>query len=156
MKTHFTVINVKMATDLSVMHHINIPYILISVVSPEYPNYELAYNDMCKDVLKLRFHDVDEKGNINSLVETGKIITRIDDKIAQQIIDFSQKHNDIKNMVIHCEAGVSRSPGIAMALSEIRNGTEIHPDEYVDTLYDIRHHNVIVKKKILDVYYEKK
>jgi len=156
MKTHFTVINIKIATDESSIKFINVPYILISVVSPEYPEYKLAYNDMCRDVLKLRFHDVDGNGNVNSLVKTGDTILPIDDTMAQQIIDFSQKHIDIKNIVIHCEAGISRSPGIAMALSEIRNGLGRDPSVYIDTLYDIKHHNTIVKNKILSVYYRNK
>ena len=39
--------------------------------------------------------------------------------LAQQIIDFVNLHKDnIETLLIHCEAGLSRSPAIAAAISE--------------------------------------
>ena len=64
-----------------------------------------------------------------------------------------RKKDEVEDFVIHCEAGMSRSPGVALALSEILNGVDSNYEDQVQVLYDINHHNIIVRKKILDTYY---
>ena len=56
--------------------------------------------------------------------------------------------------MIHCEAGMARSPAVALALSEILNVDKNTPEIYVETMYNIRHYNYDVKKLILDTYYK--
>ncbi|OQY47525.1 MAG: hypothetical protein DRR08_27930 [Candidatus Parabeggiatoa sp. nov. 2] len=42
------------------------------------------------------------------------------DEIAEQIItDFDNEGKDCKTLLVHCRAGISRSPAVAIALSEI-------------------------------------
>jgi predicted protein tyrosine phosphatase len=38
---------------------------------------------------------------------------------ATQIVQFVQKWSDVSRVVIHCRAGLSRSPGIAMGLCDV-------------------------------------
>lgn len=70
------------------------------------------------DVLVLEFNDTDMNDNISGG------ITRKD---AILIANFLQKHldaNDIDMLLIHCEAGQSRSAGIAAAISKCLIGTD--------------------------------
>ena len=154
MNIRFIVINVVMATDKSFMSKLDVPFSVISIVSPEYPEYEVEYSPYCRDILYLRFHDERVDGSVSSLYPVEKI-KQIDDSDARKIIKFGLKNKEHKNFMIHCEAGLSRSPAVALALSEILNDDRNRPEQYVETLYNIEHYNFDVKKKILDVYYEK-
>ena len=152
MSVKFIVIGVFMATDKDFMKKINVPFSIISIVSPEYPQYQVAYNQYCKDILYLRFHDERADGSVSSLYPIEKM-KQIDNDDARKIIEFGLKNEKHKNFMIHCEAGLSRSPAVALALSEILNDRN-RPEQYVETLYNIKHYNFDIKKKILDVYYE--
>jgi predicted protein tyrosine phosphatase len=154
MAYRFIAIGVHMARDYNFVSKINVPFVAISVVSPEHEDYEVAYNPLCKDILYLRFHDVIEGGQVNSLQEVGNIITHFNDDQAREIIEYALNHKEIKNFMINCEAGMSRSAGIAFALSEILNEDTENPEQYVDTIYNKSYHNQSVKKKILDIYYK--
>jgi len=153
MNVRFIVVNVKMATDYGFMSKIDVPFSCISIVSPEYPDYGLSYSQYLQDSLFLRFHDERADGTISSFYDVVEP-RQMDDSDARKIIEFGLKNKEHKNFMIHCEAGLSRSPAVALALSEILNIDTMTPEMYVETLYDIKHHNFDVKKKILDVYYE--
>jgi len=153
MNIKFIVVNVDMVIDKGFMNKIDVPFSCISIVSPEYPQYEIAKSYYCRDTLYLRFHDERADGSVSSIYKVEKL-KGIDDSDARKIIEFGLKNKKHKNFMIHCEAGLSRSPAVALALSEILNIDKKTPEMYVETLYDIRHHNFDVKKKILDVYYE--
>lgn len=77
----------------------------ISITSPNQSNADLT--PVPEDnILRLQFDDVD----------SGKTaITSLD---AQKILEFVQQ-DDIRVLVVHCGAGVSRSAGVAAAISEI-------------------------------------
>lgn len=66
------------------------------------------------DVCRVKFDDV-EKGEENC-------ITKSD---AQKIVDFMKKYDDIQNVIVHCEAGVSRSAGCCAALMLACNGSDM-------------------------------
>jgi len=153
MSIKFIAVSVSMAKSKVFMDHIKIPFSCISIVSPEYSEYKVADSPYIKDILYLRFHDVLTDGRVVSINKVDDKIIRFDDSDARQIIDFGLKNKEYKNFMIHCEAGMSRSPAVALALSEILNEDRNIPEQYVETLYDIRHYNFDVKKKILDVYY---
>jgi len=153
MAIRFIVISVAMARNPNFMNNIDVPFAAVSIVSPEYPFYKISPTDYCKDVLYLRFHDERADGQVASFYEVEKV-KPIDDDDARQIIEFTLKNKEHKNFLIHCEAGLSRSPAVALAMSEILNGNKDDPGQYIETLYNINHHNFDVKKKILDIYYK--
>lgn len=152
----FIVVNVFMATDKNFMSSINVPFSCISIVSPEHPEYKIAENPFCKDILYLRFHDVRADGSVSSIYEIGKNIIRFNDNDAKKIIDFGLKNKEHGNFMIHCEAGISRSTAVALALSEILNNEKNNPEQYVESLYGWKLHNLDIKKKILNTYYKEK
>lgn len=72
--------------------------------------YASPYNGICA-VLPLRFDD--EEGGENCMVV----------EEAVQIETFVERHKD-KMIIVHCDAGVSRSAGIAAALLKHYNGDD--------------------------------
>jgi predicted protein tyrosine phosphatase len=153
MNIKFIVVNVNMVIDKGFMNKIDVPFSCISIVSPEYPQYEIAKSYYCRDTLYLRFHDERSDGSVSSIHKVEKL-KGIDDSDARKIIEFGLKNKKHKNFMIHCEAGLSRSPAVALALSEILNVEKNKPQQYVETLYNINHNNFDVKKKILNIYYK--
>lgn len=152
---YFTVMGVEQATDLKFIQSIKVPFAIISVVSPEFEEYNIPYNPFCKDILYLRFHDVDSSGNvIGSFNEIQEKIKPISDNDIQQIFEFIEKNKDIEDWIVHCEAGISRSAGVAMALSEIMNDTK-NPGVYIETKYPLSFHNVDIKLKLLHSWRKK-
>lgn len=73
-------------------------------------------------VLRLVFHDADLKNGIVRTVSAtlpGEQYTVFDEAMAKQVVDFYR--DNIKdtqlNLLVHCHAGISRSAGVALALS---------------------------------------
>lgn len=156
---NFLVANRNSVTNMSFMDKVNsqeIPFVLISILSPEYANNELniSKGKYCQDHLTIKFHDINYDGSVNSLKPVKKTITPINENHARELIKLVLKWKDtVNNFIVHCEAGMSRSPAVALALSEILNGKD-NPEKFVKTIYNINFHNVKVKDMILKVWYE--
>ncbi len=92
------------------------PYAVISIVSPHdiHPPLMEGY----VDVLRLHFMDIDF--GIESLNEYGFFPEH-----AKKIIDFTEKNKTrVEMFVVHCNAGISRSSGVAAALSKVYDGDD--------------------------------
>jgi predicted protein tyrosine phosphatase len=156
---NFLVANRNLVTNKSFMDGVNshkLPFVLISVLSPEYRDNELDISKgmYCQEHLTIKFHDINYDGSVNSLKPVTRKITPISEEHARELIRLVLKWKDkVNNFLIHCEAGMSRSPGVALALSEILNGKK-NPRSFVKTIYDINLHNSKVKDMILKVWYE--
>ena len=85
-------------------------------------DHRLEYNAFSKlpwikAVLKLKFDDVTADSAF------GQCIT---DKDAEAIRAFVERTKDqVKRIIVHCEAGVSRSAGVAAALMKVLNGDDM-------------------------------
>jgi predicted protein tyrosine phosphatase len=103
----------------------------------------LNYN--LQNELRLHFDDVSYKDmNIcsNSFVYFNKYL-------AKDIIEFTEecRENNIESLFIHCDMGVSRSAGVAAAISKIyRNSDDFYFKNYTP--------NMLVYRVILNYYYE--
>ena len=74
-------------------------------------------NKFCKGILSLFFHDVEVE-------EDGYIF--FSDTHAKQIVDFIKQSRDAVSLVcVHCEAGVSRSAGVAISLAQWLNNDDM-------------------------------
>ena len=84
--------------------------LVISVVSPgrEHPNIIGEY------VYKFHFHDVTEVYEYND----GRLIQPMSRTIAKEIAEVAMNHRYLTEWIVHCEAGISRSPAVAIALSK--------------------------------------
>ena len=151
-------------------------YVLISITDPGSKPVKINIDDLKNHrllhMIRLEFHDVDKplvkrsectkcKGtgylpqflNINDghcYQCTDKLdIKLFDDYDARNILDGARLAEMCNLIVVHCEAGISRSAGVAGALSLIMNGT----DEYYFKKYLP---NMFVYRKILNAYMRNK
>jgi predicted protein tyrosine phosphatase len=106
-----------------------LPHITISITDPESPEAVLAEAENRIAYLRLQFDDADQPRNGFRLLSEDE---------AAQIVAFVEEHRaQIRLIVCHCEAGISRSAGVAAALSQWLNGddqtffTWFHPNRHV-------------------------
>ena len=147
------------------------PYIAISISDPHSEDVLIGDTKNIRFLLTLKFHDIDS-GLVNReqctrCNGTGKLpefkhindghcykctdkigIKCMDNKDAKNIIDFVETFkNEVDLIVVHCEFGISRSAGVASALSLILNGTDqYYFDNYIP--------NMLCYRKILNAYHK--
>jgi len=117
-------------------------YAVIGVVSNDYvhPNIPPGYIDR----LQLNFYDID----FTVTGYPGIMCSSVTKADGRKIIDFVEKNkNNVDHFVVHCNAGISRSSGIAAALSKIYNGD----DSWVFNNYRYVP-NMLVYRTIIDAY----
>lgn len=107
--------------------------VLISITTPD--QIHPVPSDHYNSVLKLKFDDTD----------TDKSLRIFNDADALYILNFVNYHvqNDIDNIVINCDAGMSRSAGIGAALSYLMYGTDT-PVTSIKPLYNKKVYRVII------------
>lgn len=79
--------------------------IIISISDVSLTPLIFPKNSNVIDILKIQFDDVD-RGELNCITK--------DD--AEKIASFVKRHLDAKNIIVNCEAGVSRSAGCCAAI----------------------------------------
>lgn len=104
----------------------NKKYIVISICDPEGKLVNIFSNNPPEGILYLRFPDFDKEG------EGYKYNYLLFNKYnAKDILKFVNRYKDeIELIVCQCEAGVSRSAGVAGALSKILNGDDSYFFKY--------------------------
>lgn len=89
------------------------PTLIISISSTDDTIPEMlehAQNDMVRHVEFLQFDDIDVSETVGGLIPMSE-----DD--ANQIVDaFLKYKNAVSQIIVHCDAGYSRSPAVATAL----------------------------------------
>lgn len=119
------------------------PHVLISIYTPgDSPPTRLQTNEHTREVLTLCFADLDKPA---AGFEEKDLFS---DDQAKQILDFVAQHiaDSIRTVVVHCDGGLSRSPGVAAALSVIYNGRG--SDE---RWFKTKRPNMRVYRKLLDI-----
>lgn len=84
--------------------------ICISISDPDAPPARVSSRFAA--VLRLNFDDVTERG------EPSDILFAEDH--AREISEFLDSWPNARRVVVHCNAGVSRSPGVALGLCDVR------------------------------------
>lgn len=116
------------------------PYAVISITEPQLKHPQLAPSPCCKAILCLNFSDISVA--LPALRGTTAHIAAFTPEMARQIVGFVQEQRrvGVNLLIVHCEAGMSRSAGIATALSQFYNYDETHflvhyrPNAYVRRL----------------------
>jgi len=102
------------------------PYVLISIAG-KHPDgshgfAELLADPNRMDVLQLTFDDVSDNKDWEGNIDPD--IIPFNESHARDIIDFTEYYEDNIDLIcVNCYAGISRSSGVASALSVIRNGS---------------------------------
>lgn len=108
---------------------------IISITSPEQPDAEI----IGENVFRFKFHDIRE-----DLIVHNTLWRALDVDMANDIAEVIINNKYMKSFVIHCEAGISRSPAVALAISKF---FETNPDtEKLELLHPS--HNRYVRKMI--------
>ena len=128
-------------------------YVMISITSPYSPQANIELKEPLMGILRLSFHDWNEKEKeivekTNS-IESKKMIY-FNKEMAQEILLFVMcyiKYVDL--IVVHCEAGISRSAGVAGAIAKCFCG---------DDSYYFKHYipNTLVYKTIVETWNKRK
>ena len=102
------------------------PYAVISITDPHLKHPQLAESPHCKAVLRLMFSDV--SSDFPALRGPTVHIAAFTPETAREIVNFVQEQmkNDVRLLVVHCEAGMSRSARVATAISQFYNHDETH------------------------------
>lgn len=114
---------------------------LIMITSPEskFP----SVNGKWSQILKLKFDDIEWRDGKEQLQK--ELYEPMNEGHAKQILDFVITNID-KDIFISCDAGLSRSPAVLVALEQIFNARD------VSNAYP--HHNRFVKNMIRDTWFK--
>lgn len=94
--------------------HIEEPLVIISITDIGSAPVLFAENKQIKAVLRVSFDDVD-KGGFGAM--------NIDD--ADLVVDFCLRWLPQTNLLVHCEAGISRSAGVCAAVLKWYEGCDM-------------------------------
>lgn len=130
----------------------SVPYIVISITSSD---GDFAALPECREriaCLQIKFDDINyQKSSILEKHPHNNVFP-ITPPNAAKILDFVFSYKDrVKDIVVHCDAGLSRSPGVALALNKILNGPDVN-DQHVVSLNGLKHANLLVRDVILNTY----
>ena len=97
---------------------LEVPYAVISIATPGDEEAEIAPSDKCVSILRLSFND------IRASQCHPEWLSFVPEH-ARSIWAFVAEHwENIEALIIHCDAGQSRSPGVAAALDKVLNGDD--------------------------------
>lgn len=123
----------------------DVPWAAISIIT-EHPWPNLLEENRV-DLLQLEFWDISTSAE--SLGLRGEGILSFEEDHATQILDFVHDMWDqVECFLIHCDAGLSRSPAVAAAIERIY----YEDDQY---WFNTKTPNMLVYRKLLDVHHEK-
>ena len=93
-----------------------VPHVMISITSHVDDVARLRINEMCRGVLRLSFPDAEFPSDLHT---EDSLFSR---QQAEEIWTFTQQHvSEIERIIVHCDAGISRSPAVAAALARVLN-----------------------------------
>ena len=101
------------------------PTVMISISDPrmEYTSapFRSKANNV-RDILRLSFADADRPGPdvYGNMTDMGDMMTEED---AARVAKFVQRHRDT-DIIVHCDAGISRSSGVAAAIMRYLTGND--------------------------------
>jgi hypothetical protein len=108
------------------------PYIVISITTPKLPEAKLAESVHRQGVLRLQF---DDTGDYGQPLRESVLFSKVH---AVAILSFIEAHREeIVHVIVHCEAGASRSPAVAAVICRLWGGDDRHffadfsPNRYV-------------------------
>ena len=115
---------------------------IISISDPrDDPPFILEWPEL-KEVLRLSFHDADTEWWDDIGKEMPEKYTIMSDEDGKQVAAFVEKHKDVDLLIVQCDAGISRSSGMAAAIlqhltgddSQIFQNPRFHPNRLVNRI----------------------
>jgi predicted protein tyrosine phosphatase len=100
-------------------HHV--PHVIVSITTPGDKEPPLPTNDKTLGILRLEFYDMDR---VVQGYNEGQEPKMFQPAQAKQVLAFVTAHPEAELVVVHCDAGLSRSPGVSAALAKVLNGDD--------------------------------
>jgi predicted protein tyrosine phosphatase len=124
-----------------------VPHLIVSISTPGDEGADIRTNEHTLKLLRLWFWDFDKVPPGHEEAGWAKDSECFQPSQAQQILDVVKQYPEAERLIVHCDAGYSRSPAVAAALSKILLGD--------DSMYFQRYRpNMRVYRTILEVYYD--
>jgi predicted protein tyrosine phosphatase len=102
-----------------------VPHIIVSIQTPNDPKpVKLPTNEHTLKVVSLVFHDLNDAAMEHIEVRDQYEANCFQPAQARQILAAVKAHPEAKRLIVHCDAGFSRSPAVAAALSKILTGDD--------------------------------
>lgn len=93
---------------------------IISITDPDSKPANITRSPGFSGIIRMKFDDIEQDDFWH-----GKFLNAMKPWQAKEIVDFVNKVEDkIDFLFVHCEAGVSRSAGVAAAISLVKFGTD--------------------------------
>jgi predicted protein tyrosine phosphatase len=124
---HIAIASRLMAEKASAL--IKTPHVIISITDPDSDLPNFAPNENRLGLLSLRFYDLEDISDEMPLKDAVEYVTMFGDGLfkddqAAEIVDFVERIKDkVKGILVHCEAGVSRSAAVAAVIELVLNGS---------------------------------
>ena len=125
---------------------------IISISTPNVPYYGLEIEPTDENrvvaILRLEFMDVDRPGDNDVYGNPTTISDLMSDRDAKTVVDFVERYKD-KRILVHCDAGISRSSAVAAAILKHYTGDD-------SMIFDSRWYNPNrwVYRKVLEAFNE--
>lgn len=129
------------------------PHIIISIFTPGDDPPQPAQNKYTRQIIQFAFDDLDTSPGPATRLALGNPILFGDEEaraIAERVEAWRQK--GIDTVVCHCDAGISRSVGVAAAIAKHYNDDD---SSFFNPPNGVAYHpNMLVYKKVLNALYE--
>lgn len=120
-----------------------VPHLIISITSSPDDQARLPASPQCRGVLRLVFPDLDAPS-------PGMPSPLFGVEHARAIWDFVERRpDDVERIVLHCDAGVSRSPAVAAAIAKCLTGDDAE-------LFRRYRPNMRVYRTLLEVWHDRR
>lgn len=134
----FLTLGVREIRDPAIYNQIREPHIVISISGQDDKETLIPHNSSRVGDLHLKFDDVED---------IQEQFVYFDRGLAKEVLEFVERHcTKISLIVVQCQAGVSRSVGLASALAKIMNGKD-------DNVFSRGIPNMFVYTTILDTFF---
>lgn len=102
------------------------PMAIISIATPgvEYDDYPfVSEENQITEILNLSFCDADRPDTPDVYGTIVHIADMMTDEDAKKVVEFTERNKD-KPIIVHCDAGISRSAGVGAAIMLNYNGND--------------------------------
>jgi len=105
----------------------DVPHVVVSITTPGDPALaNIKTNEHTLKILRLSFHDLDDAAMQHVEIKDQYEAQCFSPTHARQILALVKTYTEAQRLIVHCDAGWSRSPAVAAALSKILTGDDSH------------------------------
>jgi predicted protein tyrosine phosphatase len=102
----------------------DVPHVVVSISCPGDRKTLVSVNEHTLKVLHLAFHDLGDEAMAHVDIRDQYEAACFSPADARKILALVKTYPEAQRIVVQCDAGLSRSPGVAAALSKILEGDD--------------------------------